>query len=131
MSETLTSRRTPTTSHLAHESIKDRKEAMYTKIVAGLEKLRVGGNFEEIAVACNLESAQVWKRLSEMVDAGIVFNVGITRETSSGRKAMVRQLSSLRPRPMFMAGQLVKQAELFTPTHTPEEQAAWDLYMDN
>lgn len=92
----MTNRRTPITSHLAHESVKHGKQAMYEKIIAGMERLRVGGNFEEIAIASNLEPAQCWKRLSEMVDAGTVFNVGITHKTSSGRQAMVRQLVSLK-----------------------------------
>lgn len=89
-------RRTPETSRLAHDSVKEHKQAMYLKIIEGLEKLKVGGNFEEIAKASNLEPAQVWKRLSEMVDLGICFNVGISRPTSSGRKAMVRQLTKLK-----------------------------------
>lgn len=87
------------TSKAAHDSVKEHKEAMYEKIVVGLEKLKVGGNFEEIATASGLEPAQVWKRLSEMVDNGTCFNVGITRPTSSGRQAMVRQLTTLKPNP--------------------------------
>lgn len=86
------------TSKEAHESVKPHKEAMYQKIEEGMRKLKVGGNFEEIAFASGLEPAQVWKRLPEMVELGIVFNVGITRPTSSGRKAMVRQLVSLLPK---------------------------------
>ncbi len=89
-------RNNPVTSRLAHESVKEHKEGMYEKIIVGLEKLKVGGHFEEIAKACGLEPAKVWKRLSEMQEKGIIFNVGITRPTSSGRQAMVRQLCSLR-----------------------------------
>lgn len=120
----VTTRRTPTTSHLAHESVKERKQAMYTKITAGLEKLRVGGTFEEIAVACLLEPAQVWKRLSEMIDNGTVYNVGITRETSSGRKAMVRQLSQFRNvvnKADLQTGKLLIQADLFG-----KQPTVWD-----
>lgn len=83
------------TSKEAHESVKEHKSAMYEKITEGLVKLKVGGTFEEIAIACGLKSEQVWKRLGEMVDAGTVFNTGYTRPTSSGRKAMVRQLVGL------------------------------------
>lgn len=84
------------TSKEAHESVKEHKEAMYEKIVKGLEKLRVGGHFEAIAEAAGLEPSQVWKRLPEMVERGIVYNVGTTKPTSSGRKAMVRQLVTIK-----------------------------------
>lgn len=83
------------TSKEAHESIKDHKAAMYEKIIKGLERLRVGGTFQEIATASGLKDAQVWKRLPEMVEMGKVYNTGTTRSTSSGRKAMVRQLVGL------------------------------------
>jgi hypothetical protein len=84
------------TSIEAHESVKEHKEAMYDKIVEGLRKLRVGGHFEAIAEAAGLEPAQVWKRLPEMIELGLVYNVGTTRTTSSGRKAMVRQLVEIK-----------------------------------
>lgn len=83
------------TSKEAHDSVKDHKSVMYEKIITGLEKLKVGGTFEEIAKSSGLEPAQVWKRLPEMVEMGKVYNVGTTRSTSSGRKAMIRQLVGL------------------------------------
>jgi len=94
----MTQRVNPLTSILAHESVKDSKEGMYAKIISALEKLKVGGTSEEIAAACNLEHAQVWKRLSEMRDRPdpIIYDVGITRKSSKGRKSMVRQLVSLK-----------------------------------
>ncbi len=107
----MTKRKQPITSILAHNSVKDAKSAMYVKIEEGLNKLRVGGNFEEIAKASNLEPAQVWKRLSEMVELGICFNTGITHKTSSGRSAMVRQLTDLKPKPQ--TGKVV-QVDLFS-----------------
>ena len=81
------------TSTEAHESIKDHKARMYELITEGLKKLRVGGTFEQIAEASGLEPSQVWKRLPEMIRDGKVYNVGNTRATSSGRQAMVRQLT--------------------------------------
>lgn len=84
------------TSKEAHESVKEHKSAMYEKIKFGLEKLKVGGHFEEIAKASGLKPEQCWKRLSEMTELGMVYNVGVTRKTSSGRKAMVRQLVGLK-----------------------------------
>ncbi len=109
----MTKRKQPITSILAHNSVKDAKAAMYVKIEEGLNRLRVGGNFEEIAKASNLEPAQVWKRLSEMVELGICFNTGITHKTSSGRSAMVRQLTDLKP--IIKTGKVV-QVDLFTNT---------------
>lgn len=84
------------TSKAAHESVKEHKEVMYEKIIEGLKKLRVGGTFEEIAVAAGIKPEQCWKRLPEMIEAGTVYNVGTTRPTSSGRKAMVRQLVEIK-----------------------------------
>ena len=84
------------TSSAAHESIKGSKQVMYDKITVGLVKLGIGGQFEEIAFASGLKPEQVWKRLGEMVTMGIVYNTGLTRITSSGRSAMVRQLTILK-----------------------------------
>ena len=53
------------TSILAHESIKPSKEGLYSKILAGMRKIKKG-TFREIAKASNLDEQQVWKRLSEM-----------------------------------------------------------------
>lgn len=89
------SRRHSPTSKAAHDSVKAHKSEMYDKIREGLIKLRVGGNFETIAIASGITPAQCHKRLPEMIALGIVYNVGITHPTSSGRKAMVRQLTEL------------------------------------
>lgn len=84
------------TSHEAHESVKEHKLRMYEKIKEGLEKLKVGGTFEEIAKAAKLKPEQVWKRLSETDSLGITYDTGIKRKLSSGRNGMVRQLCKLR-----------------------------------
>lgn len=90
-------RHNPLTSKLAHESIKPSKEFMYIKIVAGLEKLRVGGTFNEISYATGLRPEQIWKRLSELHQSGIIFDTGITRKGTSGRSCTVWQLSAIKP----------------------------------
>lgn len=95
----MTKRNQPITSVLAHNSIKESKAAMHAKIVEGLEKLKVGGTFDEIAVAAGMKPQQVWKRNSEMVKLGLMFNVGITRPGVSGRSCSVWQLTSLKPKP--------------------------------
>lgn len=83
------------TSKEAHDSMKNAKAIMYEKIVEGLKRLKVGGNFEAIAKASGLKPEQTWKRLPEMVELGMVYNCGYTHKTSSGRSAMVRQLIGL------------------------------------
>ena len=95
----MSKRKQPQTSIDAHNSVKPDKEALHAQIIVGMKALRVGGTFEEIASASNLQPAQVWKRLSEMIEAGTVFNTGITHPTSSGRQAMVRQLTELKQKP--------------------------------
>lgn len=84
------------TSKEAHESVKEHKREMYDKIMEGMKSLKVGGTFEEIATACGLKPEQVWKRLGEMVELKMIYNTGYTRLTSSGRKAMVRQIVGLK-----------------------------------
>ncbi len=107
----MTKRKQPITSILAHNSIKESKAAMYAKIVEGLEKLRVGGTFDEISVASGLEPQQIWKRLSEMQGLGLIFNVGTTRPGVSGRLCSVWQLVTLKPKPQ--TGKVV-QVDLFS-----------------
>jgi hypothetical protein len=85
-------RKQPLTSILAHESVKDAKAAMYVKIIAGLEKLKVGGTFYEISKVSSLKTEQIWKRLSEMQGLGLIYNVGITRPGDSGRQCTVWQI---------------------------------------
>ena len=63
------------TSILAHESIKPAKEVLYSKILAGMRKIKKG-TFREIATASNLPEQQVWKRLSEMEAKGLISDSG-------------------------------------------------------
>lgn len=82
------------TSKAAHDSVKEHKSELHRKILEGLEKLKVGGTFEEIAKAAGLKPEQTWKRLSELGDK--IYTVGITRTLSSGRKGLVWQLKGLK-----------------------------------
>lgn len=82
----------PKTSREAHESVKEHKEYIYEKIKVALTEIKIGGTSEEIATHLGMEHEQIWKRLSEMERAGIIFNLPYTRKNTSGRKAMVRQL---------------------------------------
>lgn len=63
------------TSILAHESIKPSKDVLYSKILAGMQKIKKG-TFREIAKASNLNEQQVWKRLSEMESKGLISDSG-------------------------------------------------------
>lgn len=95
------------TSSEAHESIKEYKEAIYQKILASFERIKVGATSEEVAFESGLEYAQCHKRIAELVQSGKLYNIGTTRKNKSGRSAMIRQLSEFRPK------QPLKQAELF------------------
>lgn len=81
------------TSKAAYDSIKDQRATMWGKIVKAAGKLPNGGNFEQIASKAGLRPDQVWRRLSELVDAKIMINTGETSLTSSGHRAMVRKLN--------------------------------------
>lgn len=87
------------TSDDAADSMKEHKAAQYETIVQGLQLLKVGGTFEQIATACGLEPAQVSRRLSEMakMKPPLIYGVGMTRKTTKGRAAGVVQLVDLRP----------------------------------
>lgn len=91
----MSNRKHSATSKAAHDSIKGIKSELYEKIIEGLKRLRVGGNFEEISKAAGITPAQCHKRLPELVEMGKVYNCGYTRPTSSGRSSMVRQLVGL------------------------------------
>ena len=86
----------PQSSREAHDSVKEHKQAMYSRIEKALEEMKVGGTSEEIAHHLGVTNDKIHKRLPEMVEARILFNTGITRKTASGRSSMVRQLSRLK-----------------------------------
>lgn len=81
------------TSRAGHEHIKPFKQNHTQKILEGLERLKIGGTHEEIAVVCGLRPDQVWKRLSEAERDGKIFNTGITRKLKSGVIGSVWQLT--------------------------------------
>ena len=94
------------TSKLAHNSVKEHKQVFYDKIIYALENMKIGGTSEEIASVAGIEYAQCHKRLPELVSAGKVYNVGVTRPNSSGRQAMVRQLVSFKEKPILIQQEL-------------------------
>lgn len=82
------------TSRAAHESIMPAKAYYHKKVIEGLEKLKVGGTFAEIADAVDVKHDKIWKRISEVAKLEIVFDTGITRKLPSGRQGTVWQLTS-------------------------------------
>lgn len=84
------------TSKAAHESIKPAKAYYHAKVVEGLEQLKGGGTFSQIADAVCLAPDKIWKRCSELKAAGIIFDTGITRPLPSGRQGTVWQLVKIK-----------------------------------
>lgn len=82
------------TSIDAHDSIKNAKAYYHAKVIEGLEILKVGGTFAEIADAVGLKHDKIWKRISELTKIKVVFDTGLTRPLPSGRKGTVWQLVS-------------------------------------
>jgi hypothetical protein len=85
------------TSKAGEEHIKPFKPNHKQKILEGLERLRVGGTQEEIAVVCGLRADQVWKRMVDLQRDELVFDTGITRKLKSGLQGIVWQRVGLKP----------------------------------
>lgn len=84
------------TSKAGETFIASFKPSHKSKILEGLEKLKVGGTQEEIAKTTGLREDQVWKRLSELETDGKIFNAGITRKLKSGLHGIVWQLNGMK-----------------------------------
>jgi len=83
------------TSKMGDEYIKPFKPSHKQKILEALDKLKVGGTYESIALAAGMREDQVWKRLSEAEKDGTIFNTGITRKLKSGLQGTVWQKTNL------------------------------------
>lgn len=83
------------TSKAGETFIASFKPSHKSKILEGLEKLKVGGTHQELSQITGLREDQVWKRLSELVTDGKIFDTGITRKLKSGLCGIVWQLSGL------------------------------------
>lgn len=83
------------TSIKAFESLtKEYKDHCYVRIAKTLDRMKAGGNSWEISQKGGIEYDRVWRRISEMGKAGIVYRLPTTRPTGSGRQAHVWQLKS-------------------------------------
>lgn len=83
------------TSKAGEVYIQPAKPTHKQKIVAGLDKLKVGGTYEEISLATGMREDQVWKRMNDLVKDELVFDTGITRKLKSGLQGIVWQLRKL------------------------------------
>ena len=100
---TLVRKDDPITSHDAAELSKDVRERHFARIIDELDghayrNIRIdppgpyGLTSEEIAAGCELQHAQVWRRMGELETAGKVIRTQETRKNHSGRKAIVWML---------------------------------------
>lgn len=80
------------TSKEGEEYIKPFKPNHKAKIKEALDRLKIGGTQEEIALVANMRPDQVWKRMIDLQKDGDVFDTGITRKLKSGVKGIVWQL---------------------------------------
>lgn len=85
------------TSRLAHDSIKQHKEAMYQKILRGLAGIGEGTT-EEVAKASGISDEQCRKRIVELERDGKVILTNKLKARTSGRmgqvyKAVAKQFS--------------------------------------
>lgn len=84
----------PTTSRAAFNQVTtEMKQGHYDKIKAALQKLK-SANYESIAAKANLNPTAVGRRLSEMLERGMVWKPGGVSKTTSGRAAYNYQLST-------------------------------------
>lgn len=91
------------TSRLSYEKIMQpgARENHYKRILMALVQIKDGTSWE-IADATEdtnlfvkkMKPDQVWKRIPELIEADIVFDTGIRRNSPDGNKAMVYALSS-------------------------------------
>lgn len=77
-----------TTSLEAYHSIKDDLGGIQLQVFEGLQKIKKG-SFRDIARACNLREAQVWKRLSELKKTGKAKETGTKICPVSGRSITI------------------------------------------
>jgi len=85
------------TSKQGEVHIKPFKPNHKAKIVEGLERLKIGGTQEEIALVCGLRADQVWKRMNDLVADEKVYDTHITRKLKSGVSGIVWQLVGKKP----------------------------------
>tara|TARA_Y100001963_G_C6756750_1_gene437310 strand:+ start:915 stop:1169 length:255 start_codon:yes stop_codon:yes gene_type:complete len=79
------------TSYEAYQSIKDGLPELQQKVLAGLQRIK-RGSFRDIARAARLRESQVWKRLSELKNRGLIKEDGTKVCSVSGRSLTIWEL---------------------------------------
>lgn len=86
-------RKNPETSKAAYKSLDpDKLNERYSKILAALGEIKEG-TFEQIAKAAKLKDNVVWRRLSELAAAGLIYRPGNKRKLKSGREGYTWMLT--------------------------------------
>lgn len=86
-------RKQPETSKSAYRSLDPNKlNERYNKILAALGEIKEG-TFEQISRAAKLADKVVWKRLSELAAAGLIYRPGNKRKLKSGREGYTWMLT--------------------------------------
>lgn len=90
----------PDTSKEAFDSLPQTEIGqMYNKILMALEVIQEG-TFEMIAAQIGVEPSKVWKRLSEMMQAGMIYRPGTKYPLKSGRQGYTwRRIINSSPTP--------------------------------
>jgi predicted transcriptional regulator len=89
----MSKKKIPETSTAAYRSLDpDKLNERYSKILAALGQIKEG-TFEEIAKAAKLDKEKVWKRLSELALAGLIYRPGNKRKLKSNREGYTWMLT--------------------------------------
>ena len=82
----------PETSLAAFRSLQPEQMAeIHQKIIWALGQI-TEGSYEDLASALRLPKERIWKRLSELLKAGLIYRPGNTKVLSSGRKGFTWRL---------------------------------------
>lgn len=89
----MTKRKNPETSKAAYKSLDpDHLNDTYKNILWALGELGEG-HFEDIAKKCGVNASTIWKRLSELAAAGLIYRPGNKKKLKSGREGYTWMLT--------------------------------------
>lgn len=87
-------RSVPETSRAAYESLDPEKISdIHRKILWALSQLMEDATYEEIAAFLKIEKSKVWKRISELLKAGLIYRPGTKKALRSGRAGFCYRLT--------------------------------------
>lgn len=89
-------RSVPETSRAAYESLDPEKISdIHRKILWALSQLMEDATYEEIAAFLKIEKSKVWKRISELLKAGLIYRPGTKKALRSGRAGYTYRLTDV------------------------------------